>query len=385
MIFFNRFTLWVILASATLTVGAGAIIAPVLNLMRDGLGVDPASVGLIITTHALFIAVSSPLIGSLVDRIGIKKPFLVGLCLYGIAGGSGLFITSYWILIISRAVLGVAVAAILVSITVLILNLYKGIERNKIMGWRGSANSFGGILWPLIGGFLGTFSWHLPFAVYLVGIPLGVLVVFTIPETCIEKTQKVEKGSLFKILSGNPILFVICGLTFLSMMLLYVIVIFLPQRLAEIGLSNPFYISVFISAMGVSMGVTSLMYGKIKLRLSYKMIVLVALATWAVGYTALSQASTLLFIAVSTILSGIGQGMMMPATMVWAGEKVAITFRGRIISYLTAFMFIGQFSSPVIFGLVLILTGLNGVFLVAGGICAALSAIFAVTPEKIIH
>ncbi|MFX0202115.1 MAG: MFS transporter, partial [Candidatus Hodarchaeota archaeon] len=73
MIFFKRLTLWLILASATLTVDAGAIIAPVLNLMREGLSVDPASVGLVITAHALFIAISSPLIGSLVDRIGIKK------------------------------------------------------------------------------------------------------------------------------------------------------------------------------------------------------------------------------------------------------------------------------------------------------------------------
>jgi hypothetical protein len=47
----KKFSLGVIFASATLTIMAGSIIAPVLNLMRDGLGVAPSSVGLIITTH----------------------------------------------------------------------------------------------------------------------------------------------------------------------------------------------------------------------------------------------------------------------------------------------------------------------------------------------
>jgi ACDE family multidrug resistance protein len=273
----NRLTLLAILASATLTVGAGSVIAPVLNVIREELSINPTSVGIIVTTHALFIAISSPLIGNLVDRIGIKKPFIAGLCLYGLAGGSGLFITSYWKLIISRAILGVAAAAILVPVTVLILNLYTGSERNTIMGWRGSANSLGSIIWPLIGGFLGTFSWQLPFAVYLIGIPLGILVAFTIPETGKVKPQKEEKqSSLIEILKGKPILFLIYGLTFLSMALLYVILIFLPQRLAEIGISNPFYISVFFSVMGVSMGIASFMYGKIKQSFSYKKIVLVA-------------------------------------------------------------------------------------------------------------
>ena len=79
---FNRFTLWVILASSTLTIMTGAVIAPVLNLIREGLGVDPASVGLIITTHGLFIAIFSPLFGNLIDRIGTKKPFMFSLILY---------------------------------------------------------------------------------------------------------------------------------------------------------------------------------------------------------------------------------------------------------------------------------------------------------------
>jgi ACDE family multidrug resistance protein len=72
MIDSKKLYLVIILTSATLTIMAGSIIAPVLNVMRDGLGVSPSSVGLIITTHGLFMALFSPLMGSVIDKIGVR-------------------------------------------------------------------------------------------------------------------------------------------------------------------------------------------------------------------------------------------------------------------------------------------------------------------------
>ena len=334
----SSLSLWIILISATLTVMAGSIIAPVLNLMREELGADPVSAAIIITTHGIFIALSSPLIGILIDRVGAKKPFVLGLILYGLAGASGLFITSYWLLIISRIFLGVAVAAVFTSITVLILNLYDGAERNKIMGWRGSSNSFGGIIWTLLGGILGRYSWHLPFAAYLIGIPLGLMAVFALPAVQRETIQDPEgdskTSSVLKIFKDVPILFVIYGLVFLVNTLLYAIVVFLPQLLEKSDISNPFTIGLFISIAPLASGLTSLKYGKLRERLSYKMIILFALALWAIGFTTIFQGSYTWLIAPSIALFGIGLGMAMPAAMVWVGESVPVSFRGRMSSYL---------------------------------------------------
>ena len=60
---------------------AGAIIAPVLNLMGDALAVDVAQARYLITTHAILIALCSPMVGVLIDRVGAKKPFATGLIL----------------------------------------------------------------------------------------------------------------------------------------------------------------------------------------------------------------------------------------------------------------------------------------------------------------
>jgi ACDE family multidrug resistance protein len=378
----ERYTLWVILASATLTVMAGSIIAPVLPWMGEGLGVSPASAGLIITTHGLFIAIFSPLFGNVIDRMGPRKPYIFGLILFALAGGAGLFIKSFWVLIISRAFLGIGVAAFFTSITVIILNLYEGTQRDKVMGWRASANSLG-FIWPLIGGFLGSLSWHYPFGVYLLGIPLGVLGLFTIPETQRKSIQvTAEETSLLGVFRKNPLLFAIYGLFFLTNILLYVVVIYLPALLRNVGVSNSATVGLFMMVMMICAGLTSLNYGKIRARLSYKKIVLAAALLWIAGFTVLSYGYLLLVIAVSVAFIGIGQGMLMPAVMVWAGETVSPVFRGRVVSYLGTFGFIGQFLSPILFGAVFLTSGLNGVFLTAGGVCVILFLLFLVGLRK---
>ena len=241
----KKLSLGVIFASATLTIMAGSLIAPVLNLMRDGLGVAPSYVGLIITTHGLFMALFSPLMGSIIDRKGARRPYIVALIGYGLAGGSGLLINSYWGLLVSRACLGIALAGIFTAINVLILNMYEGAERDRIMGWRGSAQSFGGVIWPLIGGALGGFSWHLPFAVYMLAIPIGMVAMAAVPEpeTHQQSGPRTDDAtSVFKVFRERPVLLVIYGLMFFANILLYVIVIFLPQLLETFGIFSTFRI-----------------------------------------------------------------------------------------------------------------------------------------------
>jgi ACDE family multidrug resistance protein len=370
----KKFSLGVIFASATLTIMAGSIIAPVLNLMRDGLGVAPSSVGLIITTHGLFMALFSPLMGSVIDRKGARRPYIVALICYGLAGGSGLLINSFWLLLISRACLGIALAGVFTGINVLILNMYDGIERDRVMGWRGSAQSFGGVIWPLIGGTLGGFSWRFPFAVYMLAIPIGLLAVAAVPQPAIRHQARPEsrgRTSVFRVFRESPVLLVIYGLMFFGNILLYAIIIFLPQLLESFGISSTFRIGLFITAMTGSGGVTAFVYGKIRSRFSYRVIVTIAAALWTVAFTTISQAPGSRMIVMAVALFGVSQGLILPTVMVWIGDVVPPSFRGRFSSYLGTFGFIGQFLSPILFAPVFLLVGLKGVFLVGGGVGAA--------------
>ena len=374
----NKLSLGIIFASATLTIMAGSIIAPVLNLMREGLGVDPSSVGLIITTHGLFMALFSPLMGSIIDRGGVRRPYIAALFLYGIAGGSGLLIDSFWVFLVSRACLGIGLAGVFAGINVLILNMYEGIERDRVMGWRGSAQSFGGVIWPMLGGALGSVSWRLPFAVYMVAIPIGLLAIAAVPEPIIQHRSGpkprsgISVGSIFR---KTPVLFMIYGLIFCGNLLLYSIVVFLPQLLEGYGISSTFRIGLFITAMTASAGVTAFVYGKIRSRFSYPLIVTLAAALWMVSFSIISQAAGVRTIAIAVALFGISQGLIMPTVMVWIGAVVPPSFRGRFSSYLGTFGFVGQFLSPILFAPVFLMLGFKGVFMTG----AVLGAVWLVS------
>lgn len=64
----RRATLWVIVASATLTVMPGIVLGPVVPGIQSGLGVSESLAGLIITTHGACIVLTSPISGALIDR-----------------------------------------------------------------------------------------------------------------------------------------------------------------------------------------------------------------------------------------------------------------------------------------------------------------------------
>ncbi|MBW7997244.1 MAG: MFS transporter [Candidatus Glassbacteria bacterium] len=380
----ERLILPVILFAGTLTVMAGTIIAPVLNVMRDQLGVGPSRAGLIITTHSVFIALLSPFIGHLIDRVGVRRPLVAGLVLYSAAGGAGLVIDSWWPLIVSRALLGAGAAVIFIANTVMILNLYSGRRRNRVMGWRSSANALGAAIWPAIGGALGAYSWHWPFAAYLAGIPLALLVLFIIPETHRTQPDGPENNnvSLVQIFRAAPVLLGIYGLIFLSSVLLYALVVYGPPLMEQASITNPFQIGLFVSSMGLASALVAVMYGRIKASFSYRALIMFALALWTVAFLPISQWLSAGIIAAAFTVYGASQGVISPVCMVWIGEVTPRSYLGRVSSYLGSFAFVGQFASPVIFAPVALRAGPQGVFFVSGMIGVLLLVILAIFWRK---
>ena len=72
-------------------------------------------VRLFLTTPFLFTALTAPLAGYVVDRLGRKLILISSLIVFGIAGTSGLYLNSLFTLIIGRALLGISIGGILTA------------------------------------------------------------------------------------------------------------------------------------------------------------------------------------------------------------------------------------------------------------------------------
>ncbi|MQA11326.1 MAG: MFS transporter [Pseudonocardiaceae bacterium] len=340
----------VLLLASTLGVMGGAIVVPVLEVIRGDLGVSGTASGFIITAHGLAIALASPLMGRLIDRFGVRVPMVGGLVLYGIAGGAGVVITSFPALIVSRLLFGVGAAAVFSGTTVALLSLYRGKARDRVMGWRTTATSLGGLAWPLLGGALGGISWHATFSIYLVGIPIAIAAIFTLPNTRADDAQR-NNGGVIRLLRQRPKLFGFYGLMVSMALLTYAMAVFLPQRLAEIGIRAPLLVSIYAVVGGAVMAsLIGLVYAKLRERLGYAALLRIAATAWMIGFLIYGTVSQPVVMLIAPLLLGGAQGILLPAITVLIDETAGPQLRAKAAALGGTAIFAGQFASPLILG-----------------------------------
>ena len=385
--------LWVIVAAATLTVMAGAILGPVVPQIQSALGVSDPAAGLIITTHGGVIVLASPFVGGLIDRIGPRRPFIGGLAIYGLGGGAGLVVDSYLPLLASRVVLGVGTAAVYTSITVLLYQLYEGQAMERALGFRSSANSAGAAVWPLVGGAAGTVTWNLPFAVYLVALPLGALAFLTIPEPTAPSMASDTSGSTAgttttlrerlaataAIVGARPQLLFVYLLYFTANTLLYVVVVFYPQFLSGVGVESSAAISLYLAANGAAGGVTAVAYDRLLKRSSRLTLVGIAVGLWTVGFAGVSAVTTAGGALLPVILFGAGIGLVFPSAFAWVEQFAPASKQGQFSAYLASVGYTGQFLAPVLFGPLVPAVGVAGTFAVGAAVAAIGGLVVVIT------
>lgn len=389
----TRQALAVLLAAGSLVIMAGAVISPVLTLIRDQFHLSAGVAGLVVTTHALLIALSGPVIGSLIDRLGIKPVLIGGLVAYAGFGAAGALATSFPMLLGSRILFGVAAAAVLNGSTVSMLNLWHGRQRDVVMGYWASSNSAGGVFWPLMAGLLGgTLGWRGPFAVYLVAVPIAAAAIWLLPESASPSAPRpggpapaAAQPTMREVLGRTPTLLWLYAFVFIVQLQLYAIVVFVPQRLAELGVVKPFLVSIAIALVNVAAGLMGLSYGRIRQVLGFRQLLLVASAVPTLAFALMSVASSTWLILLGTPLFGLSLPLVLASAPALLGRLgIPPRVRGRATSYQNSMMLLGQFSSPLLLGLLVAPFGLRAAFVAAAVVGAAETVAVAVAfhPER---
>jgi DHA2 family multidrug resistance protein-like MFS transporter len=152
----------------------------VLYLAVPHLTVDLAPSGVqqlwIVDIYGFLIAGLLVTMGTLGDRIGRKKLLLIGATVFGIASVAAAFATSPEMLIASRALLGVAGAAVTPSVLALVTGMFTDEkQRGRALAIYLACFMSGATLGPLVGGVLLEYFWW--GSVFLVAVPGIVLLL----------------------------------------------------------------------------------------------------------------------------------------------------------------------------------------------------------------
>jgi DHA2 family multidrug resistance protein-like MFS transporter len=171
---------WIGLAVIALPCMLYSMDLTVLNLAVPALSADlqPSSAQLlwILDIYGFLVAGSLITMGTLGDRIGRRRLLLIGAAAFGLASIAAAFSSSAEMLIVTRALLGVAGATLAPSTLSLIRNMFLDPEqRTFAIGIWVMSYSVGAAIGPLIGGLvLEYFHWG---SVFLIGVPVMLLLL----------------------------------------------------------------------------------------------------------------------------------------------------------------------------------------------------------------
>lgn len=120
-------------------------------------------VGMITGVFALMQFFFAPLWGRWSDRIGRRKPFLIGICGYAISLFFFGLSTNLLMLYLSRIVGGALAAAVLPAANAYVADMTSENERGQGMARLGSAAGLGVVVGPALGAFLARKDFHLSY------------------------------------------------------------------------------------------------------------------------------------------------------------------------------------------------------------------------------
>ncbi|MEO6637269.1 MAG: MFS transporter [Ginsengibacter sp.] len=363
-----------LLLVSSLTIMSVITISPALPQMAAAFSTVRNSafiVKMVLTIPALMIAIVSPLTGRLIDRHGRLKILWLSLVLYAISGSAGYFLNDLYYILISRAILGIAVGMSMTIVITLIADYFEGMQRQKFVGLQIAFMSMGGILFIGLGGILADFGWRYPFLIYLFSlVVLPLSIIFLDEPALMKRTEfntRVKAPSIIWLLFFN---------TMFMWIIFFLIPVQIPFHLKTIGIEKNSLIGAAIATSTAFSAVSSFSYSKLKARFSFLSIFSIGYLLMATAFVCIALSHTYVLVVIAMMLAGLGMGMMIPNTNMWVMKIVPPEIRGKEIGKLTTFWFLGQFLSPIIIFPVLNVLSLSATFMLAAGFLLLLSVGF---------
>lgn len=334
-----------LLAVACLTIMVGCVIVPGLPKIGPALGVGTGA-GWLITLPSLGVFIFGPLTGRVIDRVGSYRALCGGLILYGILGLAAVFLRGQTSTFLDRVLLGGATAMVMSSGTALISIFYEGQARLAMIARQGMAIELGGVIFLSVGGYLTTFGWAAPFALYAMAFAFLVMVLIFVPAP--RAAARLEVND--EIARTPTSLHAVLVAALCSMLVFFTAVITLPFRLSDpatagLGEAQIGYFLSFVSLVAVGFASVMPMLSR---RMGEQLTLVVAFASYALAHSLFALAVALPVYLLGGFFLGAGFGLSIPLVNHMTVDRSPAHLRGRHLARLSMAIFLGQFlASPM--------------------------------------
>ena len=359
----HRLRLTLLMAGACLPILGAVLIAPVLPQMQDHFadvpGVD-ALVPMALTIPALSLALLAPFAGVLVDRVGRKRLLVVATVVYAILGTAPLWLDSLVAVVASRALVGVAEAAIMTCCTTLLGDYYSGRQRDRYLAMQTMCAAISATAFFVLGGAAGSAGWRMPFWAYAVSLLLAPAMAAFLPQpqpkpqpqpqpqgnaradqpSSTASEPRVNRPFPWRPLAGT------CALTVFGAVLFYTVQVEMAFLLDDMGVTASGLIGLASAVSSAAIVIGAVVFAKAGR--APQAWLPTAFGLCALGFAVIWLAPDPLVLTLGAVINCFGGGVMLPSLLTLAMSKLEFADRGRGTGLWTGSFFLGQFLCPLV-------------------------------------
>ena len=366
--------LQIIFAVTLMAVMGAAVITPALPQVERALDLSPGRVALLLTVFTLPGVVLTPVLGVLADRLGRKRVLVPSLLLFGVAGGACALARGLDVLLVLRFLQGCGAAALATTSITVIGDMFSGGDRDAAMGYNSSMLSVGTASYPALGGALATFGWYYPFALPLVAIPVGLVVLLFLdnPEPRGENELRQYLAHVRDSLRDRLTLGLLCA-TMVTFVILYgPLITYLPILLDDSFGASALVTGLILSCASLTTAITASQLGRITRRASGAALVRFAFVLYVVVLVIIPLMPNLPSLLVPAVIFGFAQGINFPNIFSMLTGSVQAENRGALIALNGMGFRIGQTLGPLLMGLASATLGIAGAYYATAALAAAM-------------
>ena len=304
-------------------------------------------VPLVAVLPTLTVAFTSIAAGVLGEKLGRRRLLIIGTAVFAVSAVMPLWLNSFVLVLLSRAVAGLAVGVMITSAVALTGDYYSGATLQKWLAAQGGASAIAGVLVSTASGALGELSWRYAFLPLFIGVPLFVgLVAVPAP-----KVEAAHADQAVVQADDGPApwatwLFIF-GLAIVGSAIIFPPAYELGVLLHEKALGSSLLTGLGVAVLAAAAAVAAFSTGALR-RLPPSTKAALAIGAAGAGAILIAQATTLAPLMLGAALVGVGQGLLGPVLSIWLLERTPDRLRGRAVGIYTTLTFLTLFVAPLI-------------------------------------
>lgn len=344
-----------LLASLVSPMGS-SVVSPVLESLAGPYGVSVARAGLLMAAFTAPSIVAIPLVGALSDRVGRRPVLVAGLALFGLAGGAAALTAEFRVVVALRLVQGVGYTGIGPVLIASVGDLYGGEREATAQGLRFATVGLSLAAVPVVAGALVTRDFRLPFALFLVGLPVALVVALvfrepTRPDGGDEASGAVESGASLRALLGDPLVLATLAGRAVPSFLWFAFLTYASAVTGRLLGASPGIAGLVVGLASLGSAVAGTQVGKLTAAFDGRGRLLVAtMAVCGAGLATFGLARSLPTAAVGAALTGAGFGTVLTLYRSTVTGLAGTGARGGLVSVGESVGRVGSTAAPLVLG-----------------------------------